>query len=150
MSVLCKSTLHNTLITWAWDACALGFWLMSLTLVIMSIRVYDPSLTPLYPQRLRFSPGTLFWDSFTNHNTGNYSRHCIDITTNQRFSPIFRFFSEGGGGRGSVHRWSWWAEQNYGVAFNPLCPGINILGSRIFLVKRKLNFVVISQTIDWE
>ena len=112
MSVLCKSTLHNTLITWAWDACALGFWLMSLTLVIMSIRVYDPSLTPQYPQRLRFSPGTLFWDSFTNHNTGNYSRHCIDITTNQRFSPIFRIFSEGGGGRGSVHRWSWWAEQN--------------------------------------
>ena len=112
MSVLCKSTLHNTLITWAWDACALGFWLMSLTLVIMSIRVYDPSLTPLYPQRLRFSPGTLFWDSFTNHNTGNYSRHGIDITTNQRFSPIFRFFSEGVGGRGSVHRWSWWVEQN--------------------------------------
>ena len=100
ISVLCKSTLHNTIITWASDACALGFWLMSLTLVIMSIRVYDPSLTPLYPQRLRFSPGTLFWDSFTNHNTGNYSRHGIDITTNQRFSPIFRFFSEGGGGAG--------------------------------------------------
>ena len=42
------------------------------------------------PQRLSFSPGNLFWGSFTNHNTGNYLRHGIDITTNQRLSPTFR------------------------------------------------------------
>ena len=41
------------------------------------------------PQRLRFSPGNLFWGSFTNHNTGNYLRHGIKITTNQRLSPAF-------------------------------------------------------------
>ena len=28
--------------------------------------------------------------SFTNHNTGNYFRHGINITTNQRQSPTFR------------------------------------------------------------
>ena len=42
------------------------------------------------PQRLRFSPGNLFWGSFTNHNTGNYLRHGINITTNNRFSPTFQ------------------------------------------------------------
>ena len=42
------------------------------------------------PQRLSFSLGNLFWDSFTNHNTGNYLRHGINITTNQRLSPTFR------------------------------------------------------------
>ena len=42
------------------------------------------------PQRLSFSPGNLFWGSFTNHNTGNYLRHGINITTNQRLSPTFR------------------------------------------------------------
>ena len=36
------------------------------------------------PQRLSFSPGNLFWGSFTNHNTGNYLRHGINITTSQR------------------------------------------------------------------
>ena len=71
------------------------------------------------PQRLSFSPGNLFWGSFTNHNTGNYLRHGINITTNQRLSPTFRrdgntiivgdsqtsplpIFLEGGGT--SVHR----------------------------------------------
>ena len=71
------------------------------------------------PQRLSFSPGNLFWGSFTNHNTGNYLRHGINITTNQRLSPTFRgngntiivgdsqtsplpIFPEGG--RTSVHR----------------------------------------------
>ena len=71
------------------------------------------------PQRLSFSPGNLFWGSFTNHNTGNYLRHGINITTNQRLSPTFRgngntinngdsqtsplpIFPEGGGT--SVHR----------------------------------------------
>ena len=66
------------------------------------------------PQKLSFSPGNLFWDSFTNRNTGNYLRHGINITTNQRLSPTFRgngntiisgdsqmsllsIFSEGGG-----------------------------------------------------
>ena len=42
------------------------------------------------PQRLSFSPGNLFCSSFTNHNTGNYLRHGINITTNQRLSPTFR------------------------------------------------------------
>ena len=42
------------------------------------------------PQRLSFSLGNLFWVSFTNHNTGNYLRHDINITTNQRLSPTFR------------------------------------------------------------
>ena len=42
------------------------------------------------PQRLSFSPGNLFWGSFTNHNVGNYLRHGINITTNQRLSPTFR------------------------------------------------------------
>ena len=42
------------------------------------------------PQRLSFSLRNLFWDSFTNHNTGNYLRHGINITTNQRLSPTFR------------------------------------------------------------
>ena len=62
-----------------------------------------------------FFPGNLFWGSFTNHNTGNYLRHGINITTNQRLSPTFRgngntiivgdsqtsplpIFPEGGGG----------------------------------------------------
>ena len=71
------------------------------------------------PQRLSFSPGNLFWGSFTNHNNGNYLRHGINITTNQRLSPTFRgngntiivgdsqtsplpIFPEGGGT--SVHR----------------------------------------------
>ena len=34
------------------------------------------------PQKLRFSPGNLFWDSFTNYNTENFLRHDINITTN--------------------------------------------------------------------
>ena len=38
------------------------------------------------PQRLSFSLGNLFWDSFTNHNTEIYLRHGIYITTNQRLS----------------------------------------------------------------
>ena len=42
------------------------------------------------PQRLSFSLGNLFWVSFTNHNTGNYLRHDINITANQRLSPTFR------------------------------------------------------------
>ena len=71
------------------------------------------------PQRLRFSPGNLFWGSFTKHNTGNYLRHGINITINQRLSLTFRgngntiivgdsqtsplpIFPEGGGT--SVHR----------------------------------------------
>ena len=37
-----------------------------------------------------FPPGNLFWGSFTNHYTGNYLRHGINITTNQRLSPTFR------------------------------------------------------------
>ena len=37
----------------------------------------------------RSFPG-VFWDSFTNHNTGNYLRHGINITTNQRLSPTLR------------------------------------------------------------
>ena len=70
-------------------------------------------------QRLSFSPGNLFWGSFTNHNTGNYLRHGINITTNQRLLPTFwgngntiivgdsrtsppPIFPEGGGT--SVHR----------------------------------------------
>ena len=69
--------------------------------------------------RLSFSLGNLFSDSFTNHNTWNYLRHGINITTNQRLSPTFAgngntiivrdsqaslllIFSEGGGT--SVHR----------------------------------------------
>ena len=36
------------------------------------------------PPRLSFSLGNLFWDSFTNHNTGNHLRHGINITTSQR------------------------------------------------------------------
>ena len=42
------------------------------------------------PQRLSFSLGNLFWDSFTNHNTVNYLHHGINITTNQRLSPKFQ------------------------------------------------------------
>ena len=42
------------------------------------------------PQRLSFSPGNLFLGSSTNHNTGNYLGHGINITTNQRLSPTFR------------------------------------------------------------
>ena len=38
------------------------------------------------PQRLNFSPGNLFWGSFTNHNTENYLRHDINVTTNERLS----------------------------------------------------------------
>ena len=41
-------------------------------------------------QRLSFSPGNLFWGSFTNQNTGNYLRHGINNTTNQRLSPTFQ------------------------------------------------------------
>ena len=41
-------------------------------------------------QRLSFSPGNLFWGSFTNHNTGNYLRHGINNTTNQRLSSTFQ------------------------------------------------------------
>ena len=33
---------------------------------------------------MSFSLGNLFWDSFTNHNTGNYLRHGINNTTSQR------------------------------------------------------------------
>ena len=71
------------------------------------------------PQRLSLSSANLFWGSFTNHNTGNYLHHGINITTNQRLSPTFRgngntinngdsqtsplpIFPEGGGT--SVHR----------------------------------------------
>ena len=71
------------------------------------------------PQRLRFSPGNLFWDLFTKQNTENYFHHGINITASQRPSPTFRgnrntiivsdsqtsllpIFSEGGGT--SVHR----------------------------------------------
>ena len=71
------------------------------------------------PQRLSFSPGNLFWGSFTNHNSRNYLHHGINITTNQRLSLTFRgnrntiivgdsqtspfpIFPEGGGR--SVHR----------------------------------------------
>ena len=35
-------------------------------------------------------PQDLFWGSFTSHNSGNYLRHGINITTNQRLSPTFR------------------------------------------------------------
>ena len=42
------------------------------------------------PQRLSLSSGNLFGGSFTNHNTGNYLRHGINITTNERLSPTFR------------------------------------------------------------
>ena len=42
------------------------------------------------PQRLSFCPGNLFWSSFTNHNSGNYLCHGINITTNQRLFPTFR------------------------------------------------------------
>ena len=42
------------------------------------------------PQRLRFSPGNLFWDLFTKQNTGNHLHHGINITANQRLSPTFR------------------------------------------------------------
>ena len=35
-------------------------------------------------------PQDLFWGSFTSHNSGNYLRHGINITTNQRISPAFR------------------------------------------------------------
>ena len=42
------------------------------------------------PQRLSFFLGNLFWDSFSNHNTGNYLRHGINITTNQRLFLTFR------------------------------------------------------------
>ena len=31
-----------------------------------------------------------FWDSFTHHNSGNYSGQSINILTNQRLSPTFR------------------------------------------------------------
>ena len=72
------------------------------------------------PQRLSFSPRNLFWGSFTNHNTGSYLRHGINITTNQRLSPTFQgndyrwrftnvsspYFSWGRGEGTSVHRLS--------------------------------------------
>ena len=100
-----------------------------------------------WPQRLSFSLGNLFWGSFTNHNTGNYLDHGINITTNQRLSPTFRgngntiivgdsqtsplpIFPEGGGT--SVHRLQYssstvmcpWAGQRV-VDRNPLqeCEG---------------------------
>ena len=41
-------------------------------------------------QSLNFSPGNLFWGSFTSHNTGNYFRQGINVTTNERLSPTFR------------------------------------------------------------
>ena len=41
-------------------------------------------------QRLNVSPGNLFWGSFTSHNTGNYFRQGINVTTNERLSPTFR------------------------------------------------------------
>lgn len=47
----------------------------------------------LFPERNVLSsrqaplvPGE-FWDSFTNHSTGNYLRHGINLTANQRLSP---------------------------------------------------------------
>ena len=42
------------------------------------------------PQRLKFSPGCLFWDLFPSLNTGNYLRRGINLTTNQRLSLTFR------------------------------------------------------------
>ena len=41
--------------------------------------VYNSRQAPLVPGE--------FWDSFTNHNTGNYLRHGIKLTANQRLSP---------------------------------------------------------------
>ena len=80
-------------------------------------------------QRLSFSPGNLFWGSFTNHNTGNYLRHGINITTNKRLSLTFRgngntiivgdsqtsplpIFPDGGGT--SVHRLHYWPSRGEG------------------------------------
>ena len=40
--------------------------------------------------KAEFFPWGIYWDSFTNWNTGNYFRHGINITTNQRLSPTFR------------------------------------------------------------
>ena len=59
-------------------------WLFERTEIQIPVNKYE------CPQRLSFSPGNLFWGSFTNHNTGNYLRHGINITTNQRLSPTFR------------------------------------------------------------
>ena len=73
------------------------------------------------PTKAELFPGESILRSFTNHNTGNYLRHGINITTNQRLSPTFRgngntiivgdsqtshlpIFPEGGGM--SVHRLS--------------------------------------------
>ena len=44
--------------------------------------VYNSRQAPLVPGE--------FWDSFTNHNTGNYLRHGIKLTANQRLSPTLR------------------------------------------------------------
>ena len=41
-------------------------------------------------QKLSFSPGNLFLGLFTNHNTRNYMRRGINITTNQTLSATFR------------------------------------------------------------
>ena len=72
--------------------------------------------------------------SFTNHNTGTYLLHGINITTNQRLSPTFRgngntiiagdsqtsplpIFPEGGGT--SVHRLpSTWVTEAIGLVSN--------------------------------
>ena len=92
------------------------------------------------PQRL----GNLFRGSFTNHNTGNYLRRGINVTTNQRLSPTFGgngntiivgdsqtsplpIFSEGG--TTSVHRLSWPFKQktffglsHHDISLHPLPP----------------------------
>ena len=90
-------------------------------LVVLISHTYSRQLKYKHkgPQRLRFSPGNLFWDLFTKQNTGNHLHHGINITANQRLSPAFQrnrntiivsdsqmsllpIFSEGGGT--SVHR----------------------------------------------
>ena len=40
--------------------------------------------------KTEFFPGNLFCNSCTNRNSGNYLRHGINITANQRLSPTFR------------------------------------------------------------
>ena len=53
------------------------------------------------PQRLRFSPGYLFWDLFPNLNTGNYLRCGINLKYNQ--AEAFPYFP----GR-QEHDWRRW------------------------------------------
>ena len=90
----------------------------TLDLVVLISHTY--SRQPKYKHKgPKDSPGNLFWDLFTKQNTGNYLRHGINITANQRLSPTFwgnrntiivsnsqtsllPIFSEGGGT--SVHR----------------------------------------------